>query len=121
MELYRGEFMQGSYDSWVDEQRTYYREQYLRILEALAKAAHELTEWPRALNLAKKIIREDPFREDIHCMVMQIQAALGNRAAVKEQFETLKKLLEEELGVEPEPTTQILYRELFGGKLGIRP
>src|SRR5207248_4658457 len=26
--LYRGEFMQGSYEPWVDEQRTYYREQY---------------------------------------------------------------------------------------------
>ena len=26
--LYRGEFMQGSYDGWVEEQRSYYREQY---------------------------------------------------------------------------------------------
>jgi two-component SAPR family response regulator len=34
--LYRGEFMQGSYDEWVEEQRSYYREQYLRMLEALA-------------------------------------------------------------------------------------
>ena len=37
--LYRGEFMQGSYEPWVDEQRTYYREQYLRMLEALASVA----------------------------------------------------------------------------------
>ena len=37
--LYRGEFMQGSYEPWVEEQRTYYREQYLRLLEALAGVA----------------------------------------------------------------------------------
>src|SRR4030095_2016344 len=34
--LYRGEFIQGSYEPWVEEQRTYYREQYLHLLEALA-------------------------------------------------------------------------------------
>jgi two-component SAPR family response regulator len=32
-ELYRGEFIQGSYEPWVDEQRTYYRERYLDLLE----------------------------------------------------------------------------------------
>lgn len=116
VEIYRGEFMQGSYDPWVDEQRTYYREQYLRLLEALARAAQELKEWPRALNLAQKILREDQFREDIHCMVMQIQAALGNRAAVKDQFEVLRKLLGEELDVEPESGTRKLYQELIGPK-----
>jgi tetratricopeptide (TPR) repeat protein len=34
--VYRGEFMQGIYEPWVDEQRSYYREQYLRMLESLA-------------------------------------------------------------------------------------
>jgi LuxR family maltose regulon positive regulatory protein len=112
--LYRGEFMQGSYEPWVEEQRTYYREQYLRLLEALAGVAQTATDWPRAMHLAQLIIREDQFREDIHCVVMKAQAAMGNRGAVKEHYEGLKRLLQSELGVEPSLETRKLYRELIG-------
>ena len=34
--------MQGSYDEWVEEQRSYYREQYLRMLESLAAVAQKI-------------------------------------------------------------------------------
>ncbi len=112
--LYRGEFMQGSYEPWVEEQRTYYREQYLRLLEALAGVAQTATDWPRAMQLAQLIIREDQFREDIHCVIMKAQAAMGNRGAVKEHYEGLKRLLQSELGVEPSLETRKLYRELIG-------
>lgn len=112
LELVRGEFMQGSYDDWVEEQRSYYTEQALRLLEALAHAAMEREEWPRALDLAQRILRGDGFREDIHRMAMRAHAALGNRMAVKEQYEHLRKSLRAELGVEPERETTALFREL---------
>jgi DNA-binding SARP family transcriptional activator len=109
--LYRGEFMQGTHDEWVEEQRSYYRDQYLRMLEKLAAAAQEAGEWERSLSLAQKILRDDPFREEVHCRVMRAHAALGNRVAVKEQYETLRGLLLKELGVEPAQETQRVYRE----------
>jgi DNA-binding SARP family transcriptional activator len=62
--------------------------------------------------LAKRILHEDQFREDIHCMVMKAHAALGNRGAVKDQFEALKEVLHRELGVEPSKDTKRLYQEL---------
>ena len=111
--LYRGELMQGSYEPWVDEQRSYYREQYLRMLESLAGVAEKKQEWPRTMDLAQRILREDQFREDIHCMVMRAHAALGNRVAVKEQYESLHGLLQKELGVEPAAQTQQIFRELM--------
>jgi DNA-binding SARP family transcriptional activator len=113
--LYRGEFMQGDYAPWVDEQRSFYREQYLRMLESLAGVAEKKHDWLRAMDLAQRILREDAFREDIHCLVMRAQAALGNRVAVKEQYETLRGLLRQELGVEPAMQTQKTYQELVGG------
>jgi DNA-binding SARP family transcriptional activator/Tfp pilus assembly protein PilF len=111
--LYRGDFMQSAYDEWVDEHRSYYREQYLRILESLAAAAEKSQEWPRALDLAQQILRDDPFREDIHCTIMRAHAAMGNRVAVKEQYESLRKLMRDELGVEPVAETQKIYRALL--------
>lgn len=112
--LYRGEFMQGSYEPWVEEQRTYYREQYLRLLEALAGVAQKEEDWPKATQLAQRILHEDQFREDIHCLIMRGHAAMGNRAAVKEHYQQLKRLLQAELGVEPAPETNKLFQELVG-------
>ncbi len=114
IKLYRGEFMSGCYDDWVEEQRSYYNEQYLHMLETLALAAHSQEEWPRALQLANQILRDDPYREDIHCLVMRTHAAQGNRAAVKEQYETLRGLLRKELGIEPASETQKVFRGLIG-------
>jgi DNA-binding SARP family transcriptional activator/Flp pilus assembly protein TadD len=110
--LYRGEFMQGSYDAWVEEQRSYYREQYLRILGSLAAVAEKQQEFVQAMALAQKILRDDPFREDIHCLIMRAQAELGNRVAVKEQYKILRGLLQTELGVEPAASTQKAFRDL---------
>ncbi|HSS20706.1 MAG TPA: BTAD domain-containing putative transcriptional regulator [Pyrinomonadaceae bacterium] len=114
LKLYRGDFMQGSYEPWVEEQRSYYREQYLRLLEALAAVAQTAADWPRVMRLAQQIIHEDQFREDIHCLLMRAHAAAGNRGAVKDQYENLKRMLEKELGVEPSAETRKLYKELVG-------
>jgi ATP/maltotriose-dependent transcriptional regulator MalT/DNA-binding SARP family transcriptional activator len=111
--LYRGDFAQGSYEPWVDEQRTYYKEQYLRILEALAGVAQKQEEWNRSLQLAQSILHEDPYREDIHCLIMRAHVNLGNRGAAKEQYENLKRILERELGIEPGPETRKIFQELF--------
>ena len=82
------------------------------MLEALAEVAQKTEDWTRSLQLAQEILRDDPFREDVHCMIMRAHAGLGNRHAVKEQYETLRKLLRKELGVEPAAETQKVYREL---------
>jgi ATP/maltotriose-dependent transcriptional regulator MalT len=111
--LYRGDFMQGSYDEWVEEQRSYYREQRLRMLEVLAVAAQKSEEWSRSLQLAQQILGDDQFREDVHCMIMRAHAALGNRAAVKEQYEHLRRVLRKELGVEPAAETQKIFKGLM--------
>jgi ATP/maltotriose-dependent transcriptional regulator MalT/two-component SAPR family response regulator len=111
--LYRGDFMPGCYDEWAEELRSYYREQYLHTLEELVGAAQKVQEWTRSLQLAQQILRDDPFREDIHCAVMRAYAALGNRVAVKEQYESLRAVLRKELGVEPVAETQRVYRELL--------
>ena len=111
--LYRGDFMQGSYDEWVEEQRSYYREQHLRMLEVLAVTAQKKEDWPRSLKLAQQILSDDQFREDVHCMIMRAHAALGNRAAVKEQYEHLRRALRKELGVEPAAETQKIFKELM--------
>ena len=52
----------------------------------------------KSMQLAQRIIHEDQFREDIHCLIMRAHAAMGNRGAVKEHYEGLKRLLAERVG-----------------------
>jgi DNA-binding SARP family transcriptional activator len=111
--LYRGEFMTGVYDAWAEERRHFYTEQFSRILSGLAKISFSEKSWSKALQYANEILHEDPYREDVHRLVMKVFAAQGKPAAVKEQFENLQKLLKTELGVEPAPETRRVFQELF--------
>ncbi len=111
--LYRGEFMAGVYDDWAEERRIYYAKQNMRILSGLAKLAFSEKSWSSAMKFADEILQADPFREDVHRLVMKILAAQGKPAAVREQFKTLQELLKKELGVLPAPETRRTFQELF--------
>jgi DNA-binding SARP family transcriptional activator len=111
--LYRGEFMAGVYDDWAEERRHYFAEQFTRVISALAKLSFAEKSWSNALKFANEILHDDPYREDMHRLVMKVFAAQGKPAKVKEQFETLQELLKKELGVTPAPETQRTFQELL--------
>ena len=111
--LYRGGFMSGVYDDWAEELRSYYSEQYFRVLSGLAKLSLTEKSWSSALKFANEILKEDPFREDVHRLIMKCFAAQGKPAKVKEQFEDLQNLLKKELGVAPSPETRRTFQELL--------
>lgn len=110
--LYRGEFMEGCYDDWAEERRGYYREQNLRVLSALAKLAFSEKKWTQVQRLSEQIFADDPFREDIHRLVLRTLAAQGKAAAAKKHFETLRSSLRSELDIEPSPETRRIFKEL---------
>lgn len=111
--LYRGEFMAGVYDGWAEDKRSYYAEQFSRVLSALAKLSFSEKSWSSASKFANEILRQDPFREDMHRLLMKVLAAQSKPAAVKEHFENLQQLLKKELGVAPAPETRRTYQELL--------
>ena len=111
--LYRGEFMSGVYDDWAEERRQFYTEQFGRVLAALAKLAVTEKRWARALKYANQLLKDDPFREDIHRLVMKILAAQSKPGSVKKHFEDLQILLKNDLGIEPAAETRKLFKELM--------
>lgn len=111
--LYRGDFMAGVYDDWAEERRTYYSEQNLRVLNGLAKISFREKNWAKALKFSGEILQVDPFREDVHRLIMKIYAAQGKNSKVKEQFEALQELLKQELGVSPAVETRRTFQELL--------
>lgn len=111
--LYRGAFMAGVYDDWAEELRGYYAEQFLRVVSGLAKICFTEKNWSGALKFSGEILKEDPFREDVHRLIMKCFAAQGKTAKIKKQFEDLQTLLKKELGVAPSPETRRTFQELL--------
>jgi predicted ATPase len=62
----------------------------------------------------------DPWREEAHRQVMRVLAANGDRSAALAQYETCRRILAKELGVEPSAETQKLYEQIRQGKTLLR-
>lgn len=112
-ELYRGEFLEGSYDDWAVKQRDFYREQFSRVIGGLAKLSVVERKWTEALKFANEILAIDPYREDLHRLVLKVLSAQGKHAGVKKHFEGLRALLRNDLGIEPSAETKRVYKELI--------
>ncbi len=115
LELYRGDFLEDFYDSWTEEPRAYYRNLYFATLKEMADHFYRAEQYEQSIAHLKTILSRDAYREDVHRQLMDAYARIGNRAAVKEQYENLKTLLREELGVDPLPETVATYKRLVSG------
>ena len=62
---------------------------------------------------AKVILKENPCDEAAHFQLMQVYISRGQRNEVLRQYQRLKRILADELGVAPLPeTTQLLHTAL---------
>jgi LuxR family transcriptional regulator, maltose regulon positive regulatory protein len=113
VEFYRGDFLVDIYDAWVEEPRAYYQNMYFATLKELADHHHRAGEFDQSIAYCRMILNGDAYREDIHRQLMDSYARMGNRAAVREQYDNLTKLLGEELGVDPLPETAATYKRLM--------
>ncbi|MEJ7849295.1 MAG: BTAD domain-containing putative transcriptional regulator [Pyrinomonadaceae bacterium] len=111
--LCRGQFMTGVYDDWAEERRAFYSAQFARVSAALAKLSFSEKRWSDTVKYAGAVLAEDPFREDMHRLVMKVFASQGKPASVKKQYEDLQKLLKTELGIVPATETRRLFQELI--------
>ena len=105
---YRGDLLADFYDDWISLPREEYRQAYLAALLQLVERAREKSEYARAIDYARKALATDPANEPAHQHLIFSYAALGDRTAALEQYETCRRLLDEELGVEPSPETRSL-------------
>jgi ATP/maltotriose-dependent transcriptional regulator MalT/DNA-binding SARP family transcriptional activator len=114
-EIYRGDFLEEFYDNWAEEPRAYYRNIYFALLKELADHYHRAERFEQSISYCRMILKRDPYREDVHRQLMDAHARTGNRAALKEQYEDLRTLLMDELGVDPLPETTATYKRLVSG------
>lgn len=102
---------------WVEEMRRDMDDILMRAYECVAAAGLGLggPEIASAERSARALIKLAPYRESGYRFLMQALAAKGNLAEALLTYESLRKLLREELGASPSPATQAVHKRLLQG------
>ncbi|NQV80688.1 MAG: hypothetical protein HQ495_09045 [Alphaproteobacteria bacterium] len=107
--LYGGDLLAGATDDWILVERELLRDRYLGALDRLMVHYLRQEAWSHALRAGKRLLAEDPLAEYVHRNLMRAYYAMGHRAAALRQYQTCRRLLRNELEVEPMPETQDLH------------
>lgn len=111
-EIYRGPFLQGHNDLWIERRRVDFRAGYL---EALTQMAHvRLAEGRQelALGLLQKALMEDVTREDLHREVMRLFTSMGRRSEAAAHYQRLSEDLRK-IKLKVSDETEALYAEIM--------
>uniref|UniRef100_A0A832A3E4 Bacterial transcriptional activator domain-containing protein n=1 Tax=Desulfacinum infernum TaxID=35837 RepID=A0A832A3E4_9BACT len=119
--LYTGELLEGFYDDWVLQERERVHCLYVEALEALMHHYKNAGDIPRSLAFAQRLLKVEPFREDIHLAAMKMYQEIGQRFMALRQYEKCRESLEKEIGVRPSRDTRRYYEEIAPGRRGESP
>jgi predicted ATPase len=122
--LYRGEFLQhffledsAEFETWTLVQRESVHQHVLDACSDLASYYELRRDFQAARRHALRQLALDPWREEAHCQMMRALALDGQRTAALAQYETCRRVLAEELDVEPCAKTRELYEQIRTGEL----
>ena len=124
VDIYQGSFLEGfsledsaAFDEWTLLTRERLARQASSLFHALAESYEQREEYKKAQSYAWRQLELEPWDEVAHQRVIRTLALDGQRNAALAQYESCRKLLAEELGVEPTEETTKLYEQIRDGKL----
>ncbi|NIP69363.1 MAG: AAA family ATPase, partial [Planctomycetales bacterium] len=122
--LYQGSFLEGfsisdspAFEEWALFTRERLARQVSSALHHLAATYEQRGEYEQVQTYAWRHIELEPWDEAAHQQLMRTLALSGQRSAALAQYESCRRLLAEELGVEPAQETTRLYEQIRSGKL----
>jgi DNA-binding SARP family transcriptional activator len=102
------------YEDWVLIERERFRQLRLRALEAACGRLTEEGQLDDALEAGLLALAGEPLRESAHRTLMRLHLAAGNAVEALRQYELCRRLLYDQLGVEPSERMRELVRDLDG-------
>ena len=117
--LYRDDFLSGfslpdseAFDEWQFFEREGMRAEYLRILALLTSYYEHHAAYEQAIETARRWLSREPYHEPAHRALIRLYSLTGQHAAARRQYDTCKRILAEQLGVQPHKETERLYQAL---------
>jgi predicted ATPase/DNA-binding SARP family transcriptional activator len=108
-EVGRRPLLAGEEAGWITDLRHELERSRLAALDVAAQVLGERGAFAQAVALANEAVELAPFRESGYASLMRLQLAAGDRAETLRTYERCRKLLADELGVDPAPETESVY------------
>jgi predicted ATPase/DNA-binding SARP family transcriptional activator len=126
--LYQGQFLAGfflsdsvAFDEWATLKREDLHQQAIAALASLATYHERRGGYEAARQYAQRQLELDPWREEAHRQLMRVLLLRGERSAALAQYDACRRVLADELDVEPEAETTALYEQIRAADLRIGP
>jgi predicted ATPase/DNA-binding SARP family transcriptional activator/tetratricopeptide (TPR) repeat protein len=128
VELYHGEFLEHFFladstlfEEWATLKREWLHREAIEALFTLTDYHTRRGDLARARQYAWRQVELEPWREEAHCQLMRLLALEGERSAALAQYETCRRILQQELGVEPMAETTALFEAIKREEVQIEP
>ena len=124
VELYRGPLLDGllinapGFENWLRDERSRLNDCALDAMASLGKLYEETGRIDQALDVAERMIRFDPLRENVYRKVMNLHLLSGQSSKAVQTFLKCKSILAEELGLAPDRKTQAIYEVVLAEREG---
>lgn len=105
VELYKGDFLPGYYDSWCEELRVKYKNMYLTLCEELIKMLETKARFEEVIKYSELLLKEDKLIDSAHISIVNAYEKLGNIKMAKSRLDIMLKIYEDELGEKPQSKT----------------
>ena len=117
--LYRGDFLAQFYlpdsitfEEWALVKREQLHRLMMQALIQLASYYERHRDDAQTQRYVSRQLEFDPWREEAHRQLMRVLVLSGQRSAALAQYETCRRILARDLGVEPEAETTALYEQI---------
>ncbi|HEX9898865.1 MAG TPA: BTAD domain-containing putative transcriptional regulator, partial [Candidatus Methylomirabilis sp.] len=110
--IYRGPYLGEVYSDWAARKRDELQRMTIEALTHLAGARAGRGEIREAVELYRRAISEEPYREDLHRALMQTLAAGGRHAEAIRHFQDMADLLRRELDIHPAEETERVHQSI---------
>lgn len=112
-QLYGGDYLpEDLYAEWCAEERERLRESHFDVIGHIIDDHIEGGNYEEAAVVCRRGLVHEPSRERFHRALMICLAHLGQHDRLTAHYHHCRKVLKAELGVEPTPETERLYRKL---------
>jgi DNA-binding SARP family transcriptional activator/predicted ATPase len=117
--LYKGDFLAGfntrnapDFEAWALLEQERLRQLFLNALADLIPFYQQRGQLAAAIGCAQRLLAADPLQETIQRQLMSLYLQDNRRPAALAQYEQCARILDEELGVEPDEETTALYQAI---------
>jgi DNA-binding SARP family transcriptional activator len=110
--FYRGPFLQGHTEQWIEARRVDFRTGYLEAIMAMAQVRYQQGHTEHALRLYLRALNEDITREDLHICVIRLFTEMGRRSEAAAHYQKSQRELKTQ-GKKFSPALETVYREIM--------